>query len=126
LILVHICLLGINFSFSAFLSQSPAMAKEAKEPRKRGRREWTTESQKTFLTDQIPSYLAAQSGESGKSRSDFWPPLWETYFTQWPLSLVLDEEKQEGKVSTKQWTKEKQVLFLVPRSATKTFVIHSG
>jgi hypothetical protein len=86
--------------------------RKAQEPRKRGRREWTTTSQKEFLTDQIPSYLAAQSGNSGKSRSDFWPPLWETYFTEWPLSLVSDEEKKEGKVDTKRWAKEKQVNFL--------------
>jgi len=97
------------------LSQSHAMAekkRKAQEPRKRGRHEWTTESQKEFLTDQIPSYLAAQSGNSGKSRSDFWPPVWETYFTRWPLSLVSEEEKKVGKVDTKRLAKEKQVNFL--------------
>jgi hypothetical protein len=85
--------------------------RKAQEPRKRGHREWTTTSQKEFLMDQIPSYLAAQSGNSGKSHLDFWPPLWETYFTEWLLSLVLDEKK-EGKVDTKRWAKEKQVNFL--------------
>jgi hypothetical protein len=117
LILVHILFIGRSFfvslSIASFsITHHGENRGKAQEPRKRGRREWTTTSQKEFLMDQIPSYLAAQSGNSGKSRLDFWPPLWETYFTEWPLSLVSDEEKKEGKVDTKRWAKEKQVNFL--------------
>src|SRR5258708_3259776 len=96
--------------------------RKAQEPQKRGHHEWTTESQKEFLTNQILSYLTAQSRNLGKSCSDFWPPLWETYFTRWPLSLVLDKEKKEGKVDTKWFGQRETSKFsIVLHRVTETY-----
>lgn len=74
--------------------------KPKKEPKKKGRRGWTTEAQEQFLMDHIPAYLASQGS---KSRSDFWPPLWEQYFENWPVANISDDnnaEHQDGQVET--------------------------
>jgi hypothetical protein len=51
-------------------------------PKKKGRHGWTTAAQEEFLTAHIPAYRSAQAGNTS---SDFWPPLWEKYFDEWPV-----------------------------------------
>ena len=87
-------------------------------PRKTGRRGWTTEAQEEFLTSKIPTYLASQGS---KSRSDFWPTLWEKYFEQWPLPLTSDKEKVEGEVDPDNLKKAKQVRIFSLSDLHKTY-----
>jgi hypothetical protein len=67
-----------------------------KEPKKKGRRGWTTDDQDKFLSSHIPSYLSAQTS---KTSSDFWPPLWEQYFEQWPVLSPPDKTNGEDKAA---------------------------
>jgi len=68
------------------------MAKKSKSGKK-GRKGWTTEEQIAYLESQKASYLAAQST---KKLSEFWPPVEEEWFTQWPTTLT-KEDIEEGK-----------------------------
>lgn len=45
-------------------------------------RGWTTPDQAAFLSANITAYANAQAS---KTRSDFWGPLFEDFFTQWPV-----------------------------------------
>jgi len=83
--------------------------KKPAESKKKGRREWTTDDQKEFLTAKIVGLLGAQSKKSSQPRSDFWAPLWEAYFDKWPLQLLSDEEKEKGQLDPVRLRKEKQV-----------------
>jgi hypothetical protein len=83
--------------------------KKPAESKKKGRRTWTTDDQKEFLTAKIPAYLSAQLKKSSQPRSDFWAPLWEAYFDKWLLQLLSDEEKEKGQLDPDRLRKEKQV-----------------
>src|ERR1700676_476465 len=82
-----------NFSFVATSPMSRRNQKTNTEPKKRGRRSWTTEEQDDFLNSKIPSYLAAQSSHP---RSDFWPSFYEKWFEQWPTEPLSEKEIEEG------------------------------
>ena len=84
--------------------------KKPAESKKKGRREWTTDDQKEFLTAKIPAYLSAQSKKSSQPRSDFWAPLWEAYFGKWPLQLLSDEEKEKDQLDLGYARKSRLVL----------------
>jgi hypothetical protein len=93
--------------------------KKSTEPKKLGRHEWTTPEQKEFLSSKIPAYLAAQSTRTTQPRSDFWVPLWEAYFTQWPMEPESEEEKTSGKVNPARLVKEKKVSTLCAKVLTR-------
>lgn len=80
-----------------------------KKKRKKGRRGWTTDSQEEYLTDLIPAYRATQASNA---RSDFWPPVWEKYFEQWPPQLPADSQLAE--MSDKE--KEKALAKVLART----------
>jgi len=60
---------------------------------KKGRKGWTTEEQALYLESCKASYLTAQST---KKTSEFWPPVWEQWFEQWPTVLT-DQDIEDGK-----------------------------
>ena len=86
--------------------------KSDSEPKKKGRRGWTTDDQENFLAAQIPSYRHSQSSNT---RSDFWPPLWEKYFQQWPIQPAsekdnsADEQTEDASTEAAKLAKMKQV-----------------
>jgi hypothetical protein len=97
--------------------------KVVKEPKKKGRHGWTTDEQVAFLTPLIPSYL---ENKVAKTLPDFWPPVFEKWFEQWPIEVsnttandsldqnkdsdseTSDEEKGTNSKKTKDESKKKQ------------------
>jgi hypothetical protein len=59
----------------------------------KGRKGWTTEEQALYLESCKALYLTAQST---KKTSEFWPPVWEQWFEQWPTVLT-DQNIEDGK-----------------------------
>jgi hypothetical protein len=85
----------LNFFVLEFspMPRAKSAKKAATEPKKKGRRGWTTDEQEAFLKSQIPSFL---SSKSTNLRGDFWPPLWEQYFDRWPIPSAAAEDSTTG------------------------------
>lgn len=86
------------------------MSKKSKSG-KGGRRGWTTDEQREFLTSYLPSYLQAKGQLGNKSFEAFWPPLYEEWFKQWPLP-ELSEDLADGKTNAPMLAAKKLVSNL--------------
>ena len=56
-----------------------------KDAKKGGRKGWTTAQQETWLCEQIGDYHMGQ-GCGGRKLMNFWGPVFEGWFQQWPES----------------------------------------
>jgi hypothetical protein len=109
--------------FDTMARQKSRKQKVVKEPKKKGRHGWTTDEQADFLTLLIPSYL---ENKVAKTLPDFWPPVFEKWFEQWPIKVsnttandsldqnedsdseTSDEEKGTNSKETKEKSKKKK------------------
>ena len=85
--------------------------KKPSAPGNKGRHKWATAAQEEYLNSQISGYLSSQASNDS---SDFWPPIWEHFFGQWPLPLLTPKEKEDGKADHRALTKKKEVRILLP------------
>ena len=100
-----------------------ARIKNSVEPGKKvGRRGWTTDAQEMWLTDRVKVFVDAQGkGNNGKKKKvldDFWPGMWEGWFSQWPEATL---ESENGSVTNKEnpaIVKKKLVSALVQSMPT--------
>jgi hypothetical protein len=53
--------------------------------KKGGRKGWATDEQDKWLRERIPAYHAAQAS-GARGLSEYWPLLWEGWFSLWPES----------------------------------------
>lgn len=72
---------------------------------KGGQKAWTTNEQKDWLTNRLPSYVASRASDSP---SDFWAGVFEGWFENWPISGA-DEGDAAAKSSEEQAKKKKAV-----------------
>jgi hypothetical protein len=67
---------------------------------KGGRRGWATPEQDKFLRDTEQSYLTCQ--ELGRrSLANFWPELFETWFSRWPETATAGQDPSAAIKTTK-------------------------
>ena len=100
-----------------------ARIKNSVEPGKKvGRRGWTTDAQETWLTDRVKVFVEAQgkrnNGKKNKVLDDFWPGMWEGWFSQWPEATL---ESENGSATNKEnlaIVKKKLVSTLVQSMPT--------
>jgi hypothetical protein len=78
------------------------------EKSKGGQKPWTTDEQKTWLTAQLPAYVASRGTESP---SDFWAGVFETWFDKWPIHGIEDGEG----LSVQEQGKKKKVVSEIER-----------
>ena len=90
------------------MAQQRSRKKVIKEPKKKGRHGWATDDQVAFLTALITTYM---ENKAVKTLPDFWPPVFEKWFEQWPITVSNttanagspdQNENSEGETSDKE------------------------
>jgi hypothetical protein len=74
---------------------------------KGGRKGWATVEQDTWLRKQVSAFTAAQIN-GARGLAQFWPPLWEEWFTRWPeTALPAEDVEDASEASAKQLERQK-------------------
>jgi hypothetical protein len=71
-----------------------------------GMKPWYTEEQQAWFTEHLPPYVASRAT---KAPAEFWPPIFEDWFTKWPLTIAEGEMGNEEEVLAGLMTGKKEV-----------------
>lgn len=87
----------LRFSFRLVLSTlnipmgRKKTTKKSSEPKKR--QGWTTVEQEEYLNANKPGFLVAQTTKSAET---FWPAIYETWWSRWPLPPPTEKDIEAG------------------------------